>query len=240
MKTHFLSFGTNNYINSRLRIRNQIESINMIDHIHIYSEDDLKNIKEFWEKHKEFVLSNKRGYGYWLWKSFLTLKTLDEMNDEDVLIYADMGCEILVNNKTQFQNLINLAKNDCSGFISFEGTWNSRFVDNYIEKNWTKSDLFEYLNCFNLKDTPQQIATYFAVRKCEKSVELVKQWYNICSIYSLLDDTPSKIPNDASFIEHRHDQSILSLLIKNFNFTSIKNERQLSEFLCIIDSRIRN
>ena len=239
MKTHFLSVGTNNYINSRLRIRNQIESINMIDHIHIYSEDDLINIKEFWEKHKEFVLSNKRGYGYWLWKSFLTLKTLDEMNDEDVLIYADMGCEILVNNKTQFQNLINLAKNDCSGFISFERTWHSR-LENYIEKNWTKSDLFEYLNCFDLKDAPQLHATYFAVRKCEKSVDLVKQWYNISSIYSLLDDTPSKIPNDASYIEHRHDQSILSLLIKKFYFRIIKNEVQLSEFLCIVDSRIRN
>ena len=239
MLTHFLSFASKNFNSSLIRIRNEIEATKMIDCLHVYTEEDLMNIIEFWEKHKNFVLSNRRGYGYWLWKPFLILKTLDEMNDEDVLIYADAGCKLLVDNESQFKNLINLAKNDCSGFISFEGTWNSR-CENHIEKNMTKSDLFDYLNCFDLKDTPQLQATYFALRKCEKSVELVKQWYNISSIYSLLDDTPSKIINEATFIEHRHDQSILSLLIKKFYFRIIKNELQFLKFFCFRDDRKQN
>ena len=232
MSIHFLSFGNKKYKNSIIRIGNEIQSINMVNYIHTYNEDDLMNITEFWEKHKNFVLSNERGYGYWLWKSFLTLKTLDEMNEGDILIYADAGCEILVNNKPQFENLINLAKSDKSGFISFEMRCN-------IEKKWTKSDLFDYLNCFDLKDTPQLHATYFVVKKCEKSMDIVKQWYNISSIYSLLDDTPSKIPNDVVFNEHRHDQSILSLLRKKYN-TMIIKENDFHIFNCIRESRIRN
>ena len=39
--------------------------------------NDLKTIHEFWNVHKGFIESRPRGYGYWIWKSYLTLKTLD-------------------------------------------------------------------------------------------------------------------------------------------------------------------
>ena len=181
---------------------------------------------------KKFILENKKGYGFWFWKPIVILEFLKINKELDGIVYMDAGCEI--NYTPESLMMFNVYKNQlskCNALV---------FSTGVVEKNWTKSDLFEYLNCFDLKDAPQLHATYFAVRKCEKSVDLVKQWYNISSIYSLLDDTPSKIPNDASYIEHRHDQSILSLLIKKFYFRIIKNEVQLSEFLCIVDSRIRN
>jgi len=232
MSIHFLSFGNEMYKNSIKRIANEIKSTNMVNYIHTYNEFDLMEMPEFWEKHKKFILSNKRGYGYWLWKSFLTLKTLNEMNEGDILIYADAGCEILINNRNQFNNSISLLNNDKSGFISFEMRTN-------IEKVWTKSDLFDYLNCFDLKDTPQLHATYFVVKKCENSMNIVEKWYEISSIYSLLDDTPSNVANDISFIEHRHDQSILSLLRKLYN-TRIIKENDFHNFNFIRESRIRN
>jgi hypothetical protein len=232
MSIHFLSFGNEMYKNSIIRIANEIKSTNMVNYIHTYNEFDLMEMPEFWEKHKKFILSNKRGYGYWLWKSFLILKTLNEMNEGDILIYADAGCEILINNRNQFNNSISLLNYDKSGFISFEMRTN-------IEKVWTKSDLFDYLNCFDLKDTPQLHATYFFVKKCENSMNIVEKWYEISSIYSLLDDTPSNVANDISFIEHRHDQSILSLLRKLYNTIIIK-ENDFHYFNFIRESRIRN
>jgi hypothetical protein len=232
MSIHFLSFGNEMYKNSIIRIANEIKSTNMVNYIHTYNEFDLMEMPEFWEKHKKFILSNKRGYGYWLWKSFLTLKTLNEMNEGDILIYADAGCEILINNRNQFNNSISLLNNDNSGFISFEMRCN-------LEKIWTKSDLFQHLNCFDLKDTAQLHATYFIIKKCENSMNIVEKWYEISSIYSLLDDTPSNVANDISFIEHRHDQSILSLLRKLYNTTIIK-ENDFHNFNFIRESRIRN
>ena len=45
----------------------------------------------------------------------------------------------------------------------------------------------------------------------------MKLWYNISLNHHLIDDTPSKSPNFKEFIEHRHDQSIFSLLTKLYD-----------------------
>ena len=37
-------------------------------------------------------------HGFWLWKPFIIKKTMENMNDGDVLLYLDCGCE-LDNNK---------------------------------------------------------------------------------------------------------------------------------------------
>ena len=52
------------------------------------------NDKEFWKKNGDFIEKNKRGYGYWLWKSYIIKKTMDMMKDGDILLYLDSGCEI--------------------------------------------------------------------------------------------------------------------------------------------------
>ena len=41
---------------------------------------------------------------------------------------------------------------------------------------------------------------------------MVEEWYETCCNYHLLNDEPSIIPNDASFSENRHDQSIWSII----------------------------
>ena len=41
---------------------------------------------DFYEKHKNFINNNKRGYGYWIWKSYIVYKNLQKMNNGDILI----------------------------------------------------------------------------------------------------------------------------------------------------------
>ena len=57
-------------------------------------------------------------------------------------------------------------------------------------------------------------ATFIILIKNNRTTEFIKEWYSIMCNYHLIDDTPSELKNDASFIEHRHDQSVFSLLIK--------------------------
>ena len=47
--------------------------------------------------------------------------------------------------------------------------------------------------------------------------------YKVCSEYHLLDDSPSIIPNDPKYNEHRHDQSIISILLRKLSPSSIHN-----------------
>jgi hypothetical protein len=58
------------------------------------------------------------------------------------------------------------------------------------------------------------------------TIDLVKEWQQICSEdnYHYIDDSPSVKPNHNIFKEHRHDQSIFSLLVKKYNHFCVLND----------------
>lgn len=82
---------------------------------------------------------------------------------------------------------------------------------------WTKGDVLDY---FQVRGTekmlsPQYQAGVVFIRKKPKTVALVQSWLDLYyENFHLLDDTPSHSPNEKGFVEHRHDQSALSLLLK--------------------------
>lgn len=49
---------------------------------------------------------------------------------------------------------------------------------------------------------------------------MVNEWYELGCDYHNIDDSPSILKNIDGFIEHRHDQSIFSLLTKKYNLFS--------------------
>jgi len=57
----------------------------------------IMNDNEFWNKHKDFILNNKRGYGYWIWKPYLIKKTIDKLNNGDIILYMDADSTIKMN-----------------------------------------------------------------------------------------------------------------------------------------------
>ena len=63
----------------------------------------------------------------------------------------------------------------------------------------------------------------------DKTRQLVNEWYKISSIYHLIDDSESVSKNNPSFRQHRHDQSIFSLLTKKYNIFSKKDIRNIIE-----------
>jgi hypothetical protein len=68
------------------------------------------------------------------------------------------------------------------------------------------------------------MATSFILKKCDHTLKIINEWYNFSCIYNLLDDSESNIKNDDSFIEHRHDQSIFSLIRKKYGTEIIQDE----------------
>jgi hypothetical protein len=226
-KKVFITFGTleknehnknDNYIEAVDRITRQASELEIFDTIKRYNEDDLKNDNEFWSNHSNFVLSNKKGYGYWIWKPYLIMKTLETMNDHDILLYSDCGCELDIRNKKEMENLFESVKQD----LLIAST-------NRPEKERSKMDVIVYFDMKtpNIMDSLQHQATTICILKCSKTNRFVKEWYETCCKYELIDDSPSKIENDGSFIEHRHDQSIFSLLTKKpeYDFRNMSIEK---------------
>ena len=230
MKTKFVTFGAGKYKNyhSRLgsadfikagkRLINQVEKLKVFDETKLYTDTDLKNDSEFWGKHKDFIEKNSsegsRGYGYWIWKPYIIKKSMETMKDGDILMYADCG-STMTKNKRNIISAFNIVKKDYI-LASKHHT---------LEKQYHKMDLIVLLGMKNSKhiETQQRQATAEMFFVCDKTRKLVNEWYNICCNYHMIDDTPSIEPNLPGNIEHRHDQSVFSLLTKKYNLFSSKS-----------------
>jgi hypothetical protein len=210
---HFITFGgpSSNYHDAVNRICKQAETFNIFHTITGYTEKDLKNDTDFWNKHMNFIEHNSRGYGYWLWKPYLILKKLKEINDNDILLYLDTGCELNVDGKDYFINKLIPLTNE-KKIIGSRGGSN--------DLNFTKRDLVKFCNMENssLLSCDHMQAGIVMMVKCDVINELYEEFYKIASEnYNLIDDSPSITQNHASFYEHRHDQSIFNVLVKKYN-----------------------
>ena len=74
---------------------------------------------------------------------------------------------------------------------------------------------FGVLDSKEITDTEQFAATVFFIRKQPSSMQFLANWQApYYKNFSLIDDSISKIPNLKGFRDHRHDQSIYSILCK--------------------------
>jgi hypothetical protein len=206
----FMTFGapTENYHNAVSRLCREVDELGVFDRIIGYTEKDIMDDEEFWNKHKESILSNKRGYGYWIWKSYLTKKTLEMMADNDIVVYLDAGCKINPHGKPRLLEYFDIVNQ--SKFANFS------IQLEHLEKTWTKMDVIHYYdaNRPDILETGQLISGIYILRKCQHTIDIIDRWYEGSCNYNLPDDSPSSIPNDPSFIENRHDQSLFSVIRK--------------------------
>lgn len=212
MSKYFITFGShNNYIDAANRLLKQVNDLNLFDKTMAFTSEYLKNDKDFWNIHKNFIEKNKRGYGYWLWKPYIIKKMMEQMNDNDILLYLDCGCEIDIRGKDFLIEYFDIVKKD---YII--GTYAQK------EKLWNKMDLILELDMNNdiFLESIQRQAGVVLYLVCEKTRKLVNEWYQIACNYHMIDDSPSINKNYDVFKEHRHDQSIFSLLTKKYNLYS--------------------
>lgn len=98
---------------------------------------------------------------------------------------------------------------------------------NYLEKHWTKRDAFVYMGCDESQywNQRQCWAGWFVLKKCSKTVQLVNEWLSFAQDERIITDNANTcgMNNFEGFVENRHDQSILSLLMKKYNIEIIEN-----------------
>jgi hypothetical protein len=212
MSKQFITFGGGgkNYIDAGKRLIKQALNLNIFNKITLYTDISLKKDTEFWSKHKNFIENNKRGYGYWIWKSYIIKKTFEQMQDNDILLYIDSGCEIDIREKDYLINCLEVVKKD---YIIGSTT-------EYLEKEYNKMDLILKLNMNKYLDTYQRQGGVLLFFVCTETRNLINEWYELSCNYHFIDDTRSINKNLISFIDHRHDQSVFSLLTKKYNLFS--------------------
>lgn len=163
----------------------------------------------FREKYGKWIEEHKRGYGYWIWKPYLIRKTLDELDKGDCLVYLDAGCEINKEGCQRFKQYIKKVTTSELGILAFD--------TGLPDSEYAKGDLIDFLNMRNSVHihTGQIMGGMLVVCKKRASVSLIRQWEQIVlNNLHLIDDSLSKAPSLIGFKENRHDQAVLSLLMK--------------------------
>jgi hypothetical protein len=182
-----------------------------------FTEEDLRRDDDFWKPHGDFIESNPRGYGFWMWKPYIIKKTLDSMNENDVLFYMDAGCHLNLNGKSvhRLNEYVNMIDNSMFGILSFQL--------NHPEYKYTKRATFEQVNKNgNHFNSRQCMATVIILRKNAHTRLLIDEWVYYSQKYELInDDRDNEIKQ---FSDHRHDQSIYSLLVKKHGSVKIPDE----------------
>ena len=212
MSIHFCTFGSPGYEKALNRIQTQALNSSFFTTIDIYNEKNTPGL----DKHSEFIRTHKRGYGYWIWKPMVILDMMSRYEKNSIIIYADAGCEIIKNELTTeiFNKYIKDVKHHPSHILGF--------VIPYIENAYTKQDLFNFMNAneSNYRETNQLWAGLQILVNTDNNKKLMQEWLDIMvtNNYHFVDDTLSIATNCVSYREHRHDQSVISLLKKKYGF----------------------
>jgi hypothetical protein len=205
----FLSFGgpSAEYNNRVAKLGQDAKKTLWFDQIRSLTEVHLKVDSEFWTKHGEFLSTNERGYGYWLWKPYIIYKNMKRLHDDDILVYADAGCHLNTIGQDRFHEYMKMLEESEFGMICFQ-------LGGCTEYKYTKKGLMQYMQATPAQMNSDQImASVVMMKKTPHTTRFLEEWYRIASNYSLINDDISMMET-SGFIAHRHDQSIYSLLVK--------------------------
>ncbi len=186
----------------------------------------------YWKNRK--ILTSSRGAGFWLWKPHILLNALNNSSSDEVIIYLDTD-HIIVQPLDPIIKLCTLQ----NPIVIFSSHGNK----NVLARQRTKRDCFILMDCDSpdYYDKEQAAATLIVIRKTESSLLFVKQWLTYCEDERIITDQPNVLglPDLEGFIEHRHDQSILSLLAFKHNLSIYRFPSERGNYLKLPKYRVR-
>ena len=194
---YLVTYGEGDVYIANMKVLAESALNNCVDVVYMYRKEHLD--KTFVEKNQK-ILEAARGAGYWLWKPYIVLKTMEQIPENSIIVYLDSGAKII---------------HPLDRFINELGNDDILLLDNppYLNKDHVKRDLLIFMNMDNhkVRNTGQLSAGIFVMRNTEHSREFVRKWLEIGEMGWTIDDSPSS-DEYPEFEAHRHDQSILSLL----------------------------
>lgn len=212
---HFITYGNEVFEKAKLRLIEQAKSFYPFKSIKAYGPDDLP----YNFRHKfSSILNIRRGGGYWIWRPILLKQKLDEISDNEFLIYLDAGCNLNNSGIDRFNEYIKLLENSEYGAMSFQMSGNKGPGGFEKEKKWTTKNIFNYFNVdlnSNIANSGQYLGGILVLKKNKHLMDIIELY--IKTLYNnplLFTDFYNNKNQHSEFRDNRHDQSIFSLIRK--------------------------
>ncbi|WP_282134442.1 hypothetical protein [Seonamhaeicola maritimus] len=221
-KLHLISYGDKKYRKTKERLFNEAIRSNWFYSINIFGEKDLSAAfrNEFQD-----LLNLEKGGGCYVWKFYIILRKLAEINSGDFLIYLDSGCSINEAGSKRLEEYIQIIKNDEYKIISFQM--------NFLDQAFTTRQIF---NAFGIpindevERTGQFVGGILIMQKCNDVIKIFEDCLDkIRKDHLLITDHYNTDQFDI-FRENRHDQSILSVARKKHGSIVIPDETYFLDF----------
>jgi hypothetical protein len=188
------------YIN---KLKESVEKYDKTFEIIIFSKKDIDN--NFLIENK-YILDQNRGGGYWLWKPYIINETLKNINENDILFYIDSKYYFTEKFSELYKSLFN------EDFLIWRNKPNE---ESYYLKNWCKMDVIHKYNVYEEvfeKNMEACWAGAMIMRKTNNVINIIQEWLTMCCSENITD-IPSIIQNSIEFNDHRHDQTLLSIVL---------------------------
>lgn len=209
-----------NYADSTYREAQKVNSrtakkIGRVDEVREYGPADLDS--EFVNRNSaSFRLGDRQVGKHGLWRPFVVADALSRVEMGDYVMYSDSGCYFV----SSVRPLVAAMERDRQDIMVFELP--------FLEREWTRRDVFVHLGCDveSVWNSNQFLSTIFLARKSSTSLAFFND-YRATAINApqIFTDSENQfgLPNHESFIENRHNQSVLSVLAKKYGLVPYRD-----------------
>ena len=177
-----------------------------------------RDLSARFRRENSLLLQYKKGAGYWVWKPYVIAQALRQLSEGDELFYCDSGARFVGDATQLFEVLRN---HDQDIFVS---------CSTHQERTYTKRDAFVLMGCDRMEwaNSEQRIASFLGFRNSKRSRDFCREWLRYCTDERIVTDSPNVMGKDnySGFKEHKHDQSVLSLLSKRASLQVFRDPSQ--------------
>lgn len=186
-----------------------------VDKVLAFHEEDIADLKKECPEHFKIT----RGGGLWVWKPYIILKALAQIDEGDYLFYCDTGAVFM----DDFHKVLPDFEQSGRDLMVFEQP--------LLAASFTKKECYHLMD-FDDYSGSQIISGYILMRKSKVSIAYMQEWLeNMKDIRKAngLHYLP-EIKEFKRFITHREDQSVLDLLRRKWGIVAHRDPSDFGEF----------
>ncbi len=155
------------------------------------------------------ILSERRGGGYWMWKPYIIKTSLQLLDEGDLVFYLDSKYYFWEPFAALYEGI-----EDHNGIAVWRNKPNEDF--NHIFRHYCKMDVLvgnDMAEAAAEDDFYDCWGGAMVVQKRESTMGIIGHWLNLSLSYEQITDVASSLPNSQGFVEHRHDQALLTITL---------------------------
>lgn len=211
MKIIFIAYADEKMAYSLKRIGRQARRLGIFDEVLLYTPDDLPS-----ELKSSPLMQHSYGGGYWAWKPWIILHTLEMYEEGSIVCYVDAGCTL--HNAPEWKDYVSMMENFDTLLYEYPDEmplWIKYGTTSTRVKHWTKKSAVLFYDDLVGNDEWREhnkILGGFIWAKGRNNPIITKWMDMVLNHPSVLDDSGVFDEQFPFFVRHKHDQPLLTAL----------------------------